>query len=79
MALALFILEVNSAISLARQKVLRDRLNPLDAYNDAEFISRYRITRGIFIQLHKKIAESLLQYIIRSHPIPTFTQLVVSL
>ena len=45
-------------------------LNPLDAYNDTEFISRYRITRGIFIQLHEKIVRSLLRYTIRSHPIP---------
>ena len=70
MALALFLLEVNPINSLARQRVFRDRLNPLDAYNDTEFISRYRITRGIFIQLHEKIVGSLLRYTIRSHPIP---------
>ena len=66
MALALFLLEVNTANSLARQRVFRDRLNSLDAYNDTEFISRYRITRGIFIQLHEKIVGSLLRYTIRS-------------
>ena len=79
MALALFLLEVNTANSLGRQRVFRDRINPLDAYNDTEFISRYRITRGIFIQLHEKIVGSLLRYTIRSHPIPTLTQLAVSL
>ena len=58
MALALFLLEVNTANSLARQKVFRDKLNPPDAYNDTDFISRYRITIGIFIQLHQKIVGS---------------------
>ena len=69
MSLALFLLEVNTANSLARQRVFRD-LNPLDAYNDTEFISRYRITKGIFIQLHETIVGSLLRYTIRSHPTP---------
>ena len=79
MAFALFLLEVDSANSLARQRVFRDRLNPLDTYNDAEFISRYRITKGIFIQLHEKIVESLLRSTIMWHSIPTITQLAVSL
>ena len=79
MALALFLLEVNTANSLARQRVFRDRLNPLDTCNDTEFISRYRITIGIFIQLHEQIVGSLLGYTIRSQPIPTLTQLAVSL
>ena len=78
MALALFLLEVNTANSLARQSVFRDRLNLLDEYNDTEFISRYRITRGIFIQLREKIVECL-RYTIRSQPITTLTQLAVSL
>ena len=57
MALALFLLEVNTANNLTRQRMIRDRLNPLEAYNDTEFISRYRITRGIFIQLHEKMSD----------------------
>ena len=60
MAFALFLLEVNTANNLARQGVFRDRLNSLDAYNDTEFISRYRMTRGIFIQLHEEVAGSIL-------------------
>ena len=79
MALALFLLGVNTANSLASQRVFRDRLNLLEAYNDTEFISRYRITRGKFIQLHEKIVGSLLRYTVRSQPIPTLTQLAVSL
>ena len=45
MAFALFLLEVNTNNSLANQRVFRDRLNPIDSYNDTEFVSRYRITR----------------------------------
>ena len=59
--------------------MFRDRLNPLEAYNGTEFISRYRITRGIVRQLHEKIVESLLRYTIRSQPIPNLTQPAVSL
>ena len=43
MALALFLLEVDAANSLDRQRVFRDRLNPLEAYNNTEFISRYTL------------------------------------
>ena len=60
MALALFLLEDEyTALSLTNQRVFRDRRNPLDSYNNIEFISRYRITRVIFLQLHDKIVESL--------------------
>ena len=65
MALSLFLLQVNTANSLSKQIVFPDRLNPLDAYNDTEFISRYRITRGIFIQLLEKIVGSLFRYTVR--------------
>ena len=57
----------------------RDGLNPIDSYNDIEFISRYR-TSNIFIQLHEKIAGYLLKpRICRSHLIPTITQFAVAL
>lgn len=68
MALALFLLEVHSSQSLARQRTFRDRLNPLDAYNDTEFISRYRLTKYIFAQLEEKIKTFLHRSTIRSHP-----------
>ena len=84
MALALFLLEVNTANSLARQRVFRDRLRYrytefISRYSDTEFIIRYRINRGIIIQLHEKIVGSLLRYTIEYQPIPTLTQLAVSL
>ena len=56
------------ANSLARQRVFRDRLNPLEAYNNTQFISRYRITRGILIQINEKNVGFILRYTIRSQP-----------
>ena len=80
MALAFFLLEdEDTAVSLMNQRVFRDRRNPLDSYNDIEFISLYRITRVIFFQLHDKILESLHRSTVRSHSIPTTTQLAVAL
>ena len=79
MAVALLLLEVDSANSSASQRVFRDRLNPLDAYDDRGFISRYRITKGVFIQLHEKIMDSLCRYTSRSHSLPTTTQLAIAL
>ena len=58
MALAVFLLEVYSSQSLWRQRVFRDSLNPLDVYNDVEFLSRYRVTKHIFVDLEEKISTS---------------------
>ena len=40
MALALFLIDIESSRCLARQRVFRDRLNLIDVYNDVELISR---------------------------------------
>ena len=37
------------------QKVFLDRLNPLDAYSEAEFIARCMITRPMFMGLIDKL------------------------
>ena len=55
MAVALFLLEAISSQSLVRQRVFRERLNPLDVYENVEFISRYGITRNIFVQPQEKV------------------------
>ena len=54
MALALFLIDLESSRSLAQQRVFRDRLNPIDVYNDVEFISRYRVTKFIFVGSKRK-------------------------
>ena len=65
MALAVFLLEVYSSQSLSRQRVFRDRLNPLDVYNDVEFLSRYRVTKHIFVYLEEKISIFLHRFVIQ--------------
>ena len=54
MALALFLIDIESSRSLARQRVFRDRLNPIDIYNDVEFISLYRVTKFIFFPARRE-------------------------
>ena len=74
-----FLLEADSSQSLARQRVFRGRLNPLDAYNNTEFISRYRITKNIFVQLEGKVPTFLRRSAIQSSVIPPTTQLAAAL
>ena len=47
-ALALFQTDIEYSRSLARHKVFRDRLNPIEQYNDVEFISRYRQSYKVY-------------------------------
>ena len=50
MASALSLLKIEIEMvenSLRRQRVFMDRLNPMEAYSDFDFISRYRITKYI--------------------------------
>ena len=79
MAAALFLLDLDCSRSLARQRVFRDRLNPLDMYDEIEFISRYRVTKDVFIQLEEKVLTFLHRSTFRSYAIPAATQLAVSL
>ena len=79
MASALHILDLEIASGLRRQRVFRDRLNPLDEYSDGEFIARYRITRYVFMELLNEIPSKLFRATTRSHYKPSITQLAVAL
>ena len=59
MALA-FLFDLDLSQSLSRQRVFRDRLNPIDVYNDTEFIPRYRVTKYKFVQLQEKVVTFLI-------------------
>ena len=37
--------------AVARERVFRDRFNPLDAYNDIELYERFRMRRGSILTL----------------------------
>ena len=82
MASALSLIEIEIELiesSLRRQRVFRDRLNPLDAYSDFEFITRYRITPYMFLELLERISTNLNRTTARSYPIAPATQLAVAL
>ena len=79
MASALHILELEIEISLRCQRVFRDRLNPLEQYSDREVITRYRITRYMFIQILDQISSKVHRSTTRSYSIPATTQLAVAL
>ena len=79
MASIFFLLENESNQSLRRQRVFRDRLNPLDAYSDLEFISRYRVDRVMFIELIGRLETYLSRTTRRSHSISATTQLAATL
>ena len=64
---------------LANQRVFRNRLDPLDAYNDTEYITRYRVTRVICIELHQSLAAFLDRLAVRMYSISTITQFAVVL
>ena len=49
------LLDLEVSHSLSRQRVFRDRLNPMDIYNEIEFIARYRVTKCVFVQLKIKL------------------------
>ncbi|KAH7946835.1 hypothetical protein HPB52_004960 [Rhipicephalus sanguineus] len=58
--------------------VLRDRQNPIEAYNDTEFLCRYRFSKQAAIRLmemlplHPRDSE-------RGHPVPPLLQLLIAL
>ena len=82
MASALSLIEIEIGLiesSLRRQRVFRDRLNPLDAYSDFEFITRYRITQYMFLELLERISAKLHRTTARSYPTVPATQLAVAL
>ncbi|XP_056017405.1 putative nuclease HARBI1 [Ostrea edulis] len=64
---------------LRRERVFRDRANPLDYLQDVEVVERYRLPRPFIFQLMDVIAEDLRRTTQRSHPLPVSTQVLVTL
>ena len=61
--------------NIRRNRIFRDRLNPLDAYNDAEIIERYRLSRELIIELYDTIGPNIEPVTQRSHSVPGMIQL----
>jgi hypothetical protein len=61
---------------IRRERVFRDRTNPLDYLSDAEVRERYRLPRNFIVQLIDVLADDLQRTTQRSHPLPVYTQVI---
>ncbi|KAL2085042.1 hypothetical protein ACEWY4_020560 [Coilia grayii] len=65
--------------AVRRERVFRDRNNPLEVYNDDEIISRFRLTREAILRLTDELEDVLGPTTARSHSIPALLQLCTAL
>ena len=62
--------------SLARERVFRDRSDPLDCYDDLELVQRFRFSRSAILKITKLI-ENKLNSTDRSHAAHPHVQVCV--
>ena len=77
--MAVFLHVRNNHQNIRRNRIFRDRLHPLDAYNDDEIIRRYRLSRELIINLYDQIGADLEPETLRNHAIPGMLQIFVAL
>ena len=64
---------------LTRERVFKDRLNPIDCLSDDELISRYRLSRVCMLDLLETITDELQHPTSRGHAISPIVQLTTAL
>ena len=72
-------LEEENVHALRRQRVFRDRNNPLDLYDDRDFFLRYRMTRGVALEVINLVEAQIAPTTSRSHAIPANLQVLTAL
>lgn len=77
MAAAFFILQQHRLIR--RERIFRDRMHPLDTYNDEEIKGRYRLNRDMIIELYELIHKHLEPHTKRNHAVPGLLQMFCAL
>lgn len=65
--------------ALRRERIFRDRLHPLDEYNDKEMFKKYRFTREGVIQIIELLQGELQHETMRSNALPASLQVFVAL
>ncbi|XP_062592632.1 putative nuclease HARBI1 [Saccostrea cucullata] len=65
--------------NLRRQRIFRDRNNPLDYMPDADIIDRFRLQRHFILRLCAELNANLAHATSRSHALPTSLQIMVAL
>ncbi|XP_072182162.1 putative nuclease HARBI1 [Diadema setosum] len=64
---------------LRRERVFRDRLNPLDCYDDTDLFKKYRFNRGGIMHIIDNLAGQLEHRTNRSHAVPASLQVFIAL
>ena len=65
--------------ALRKQRVIRDRTHPLDAYDDGEIKARYRLPRHLIMELHDIISRDLEPRTYKNNAIPPMLQIFSAL
>ncbi|XP_062600928.1 putative nuclease HARBI1 [Saccostrea cucullata] len=68
--MAALLLSIARDRSLRRQRVFRDRTNPLEYYSDIELIQRYRFPRATIVEFVNMVQNRLERPTNRSNPLP---------
>ena len=79
MAAAYVLVERQIQRALRRERIFRDRNNPLDSLDDKELVSKYRLPRNVIIDLINVLHADLAHDTKRSNALSVHTQLLVSL
>ena len=66
----LFVTALQTEKALKRERVFRDRLNPLDSLADIEIVERYRLPRASIYNLCDLLQPDIANISNRSHAIP---------
>jgi hypothetical protein len=70
-------LEVRRA--MRRERIFRDRTNPLEIYDDLELIERFRFDRGTILQITQLLQDDLESSNFRNKAIPPLFKVLISL
>jgi hypothetical protein len=70
-------LEVRRA--MRRERIFRDRTNPLEIYDDLELIERFRFDRGTILQITQLLQDDLESSNFRDKAIPPLIKVLISL
>ncbi|XP_064648763.1 putative nuclease HARBI1 [Lineus longissimus] len=71
--------EVARRRAFRRERVFRDRLHPLDAYNDLELYRRYRLDRETLLELIDAVGDELDPITLRNHALPRELKVLAAL
>lgn len=79
MAVLNFILRGEFQQNLPRPRIFRDRMNPLDIYDDVDLIARFRMPRHLLLEVIGLVEEDISPPTNRSHAIPAALQVMCAL